>query len=157
MTDTYLWLKIIHILGTILFLGNIIVTFWWKLMADRTRDPKIVAFAQRQVRLTDYIFTLSGVLIILVSGIANAIILDMDFLKIKWTLWGLSLFVLSGIIWHVLLIPTQVKQAKLSRVFADQDTIPEEYWRLCKIWYIASPIATIIPLAALYFMVFKPV
>jgi len=36
------------------FLGNIIVTGWWKLMADRTRDPRVIAFAQRQVTTTDY-------------------------------------------------------------------------------------------------------
>jgi uncharacterized membrane protein len=72
MTDIYLWLKITHILGVILFLGNIIVTGWWKLMADRTRSPKIIAFAQHQVTLTDYVFTLGGVLIILMSGLANA-------------------------------------------------------------------------------------
>jgi uncharacterized membrane protein len=157
MNDTYLWLKIIHILGTILFLGNIIVTGWWKFMADRTRDPKIVAFAQRQVTLTDYVFTLGGVLIILISGLANTIIHDMDYLHTKWILWGLGLFILSGLIWHFVLIPVQVKQAKMSRAFANQETIPEEYWHLCKIWNIAGPIATIVPLAAVYFMVFKPV
>jgi len=157
MSDAYLWLKFIHILGAILFLGNIIVTGWWKLMADRTRSPKIIAFAQRQVTLTDYVFTLGGVLIILVSGIANAIIHDMDYLQIKWILWGLGLFTFSGLIWCLILIPVQIKQAKMSRAFAEQKTIPEEYWRLCKIWNIAGPIATIIPLIAVYFMVFKPV
>ena len=29
-------------------------------MADRTRDPKIIAFAQRQVTLTDWVFTFGG-------------------------------------------------------------------------------------------------
>ena len=41
----YLFLKGIHILGVILLLGNIIVTAWWKIMADRTRDPRVIAFA----------------------------------------------------------------------------------------------------------------
>ena len=62
--DTYLLLKFLHLLGVVLFLGNIIVTGWWKSMADRTRDPKIIAFAQSQVSATDRVFTLGGIIIL---------------------------------------------------------------------------------------------
>ena len=37
MDNLYLWLKVVHIFGVVLFLGNIIVTGWWKNMADRTK------------------------------------------------------------------------------------------------------------------------
>ena len=156
MNDIYLWLKLIHILGAILFLGNVIVTGWWKYMADRTRDPKIIAFAQRQVSLAGYIFTLGSVLIILISGIISILISDMTFLQTKWVTWGLGLFILSGIIWHVIIIPVQHKQTKLAREFANENSIPDEYWRLCKIWNISGSLAFVIPLTAVYFMVFKP-
>jgi uncharacterized membrane protein len=43
--NTYLLLKSLHILGVVLFLGNIIITGWWKAMADRTRNPVVIAFA----------------------------------------------------------------------------------------------------------------
>jgi uncharacterized membrane protein len=65
---TYLLLKSLHIFGAILLLGNIIVTAWWKIMADRTRDPRVIAFAQRQVTLTDWVFTAPGALITVVAG-----------------------------------------------------------------------------------------
>lgn len=55
MDSTYLTLKSLHILRAVIFLGNIIVTGWWKVMADRSRDLKIIAFAQRQVTLTDFV------------------------------------------------------------------------------------------------------
>ena len=57
-------------------------------MADRTKDKQIIAFAQRQVTITDYLFTFGGVLLILVTGIGNAVIHEMDFLAIKWLAWG---------------------------------------------------------------------
>ena len=38
-----------NLLGVVIFLGNIAVTGWWKFMADRTGDSKIISFAQRQV------------------------------------------------------------------------------------------------------------
>ena len=81
MGNTYLLLKSLHILGAVIFLGNIIVTGWWKVMADRTRNPVIIAFAQRQVTLTDYIFTGGGVVLILATGLGNAILHNMDLLR----------------------------------------------------------------------------
>ena len=156
MDYTYLALKSLHILGAVIFLGNIIVTGWWKVMADRTRNPAVIAFAQRQVTLTDYFFTAGGVALILASGLGNAMLHSMDILNTKWLSWGLWLFIISGIIWAVILIPVQTMQAKVARGFANGGEIPEKYWRLGRIWIIFGTLATIIPLANLYWMVFKP-
>jgi hypothetical protein len=54
------WLAL-HILGVVLFLGNIVVTAVWKVLADRTRNPAVVAYAQRLVTVTDIAFTATGV------------------------------------------------------------------------------------------------
>ena len=156
MVNTYLLLKSLHILGAVIFLGNIIVTGWWKVMADRTRNPAVIAFAQRQVTLTDYIFTGGGVVLILATGLGNAILHNMDFLNIKWLSWGFWLFNISGIIWITVLIPVQIKQAKMARQFANGGDIPESYWTLGRLWIIYGTLATVIPLANLYWMVFKP-
>jgi uncharacterized membrane protein len=43
----YLALKLIHLLGVVLFLGNIIVTAVWKALADQTGEPRTIAYAQR--------------------------------------------------------------------------------------------------------------
>jgi uncharacterized membrane protein len=53
------WLSL-HILGVVLFLGNIIVTAVWKTLADRTKNPSVVAYAQRLVTVTDVAFTATG-------------------------------------------------------------------------------------------------
>ena len=42
------WLTM-HIIGVVLFLGNIIVTAVWKMLAYRTREAAVVAFGQRLV------------------------------------------------------------------------------------------------------------
>lgn len=157
MDNTYLLLKSLHIFGAVIFLGNIIVTGWWKVMADRTRNPVVIAFAQRQVTLTDFIFTTGGVVLILATGIGNAILHNMNFLNIKWLSWGYWLFIISGIIWVTILIPVQIMQAKIARQFADGGDIPEKYWMLGRLWVIFGTLATVIPLANLYWMVFKPV
>ena len=68
----YTAFKIIHMLGIVLFLGNIIVTGVWKAFADRTGNAEVVAFAQRLVTLTDWVFTFGGVVLILIGGYGMA-------------------------------------------------------------------------------------
>ncbi len=155
MYNSYLWLKTIHLLGVVLFLGNIIVTGWWKNMADLTRNPQIIAYAQRQVTFTDFIFTGGGVLILLVAGMVNVYMHNMSY-SAKWLSHGMAIFLVSGIIWGAVLIPVQIKQAKMAKEFAVSGVIPASYWRLCTTWNIFGLLATLIPLANLYFMVFKP-
>lgn len=155
--NTYLLLKSLHILGIILFLGNIIITGWWKVMADKTGDIRIIAFAQRQVTLTDYVFTFGGALLVLLTGILNAELHGMDYYSIKWLAWGFWLFVASGIIWVTILIPVQIQQAKMAKAFIEGIPIPEKYWKLGKIWLIFGTLATLLPMLNLYWMVFKPI
>jgi uncharacterized membrane protein len=50
----------------VLFLGNFIITAWWKMMADRTHNPSLIAFAQRSVTVTDWLFTTGGSLVVLI-------------------------------------------------------------------------------------------
>ena len=147
--------KVIHLFGVILFLGNIIVTGVWKLLADRTGEPRIVAYAQRLVTVTDWCFTAGGVVLIVIGGYGMAHAGGLD-LRQRWLVLGQSLFAVSGLIWIAVLIPTQMAQARLARAFAGGGPIPEDYWRLGRRWAIWGALATIVPLANLYVMVFKP-
>jgi uncharacterized membrane protein len=156
MDDSYLWLKTLHLFGVLLFMGNIIVTGWWKFMADRTRNPQVIAFAQHQVTLTDYVFTAGGAAILFAAGWGDAALHDMSVLQVHWLSWGLWLFSASGVIWVTVLIPTQRRQARMAREFFESGIIPPEYWRLCRNWNIWGAVATLLPLLNLYWMVFKP-
>jgi uncharacterized membrane protein len=156
MDHTYLLLKTLHLAGVVIFLGNIIVTGWWKVMADRTRSPQIVAFAQRQVTLTDWVFTAGGATLLAIGGLGNAHLNGMDYLNVRWLAWGYWSFMVSGLLWAAVLIPVQVKQARLARAFADGSPIPERYWQLGRIWAVVGSLATVIPFAAIYWMVVKP-
>ena len=152
----YLAFKVIHLLGVVLFLGNIIVTAVWKALADQTLEPRTIAYAQRLVTVTDWIFTFSGVVLILVGGYGMVASGGLAPLGQTWLVWGQGLFIASAIIWVLFLIPTQIAQARMARAFAQGGPIPESYWRLGRRWAIWGTIATLLPLANLYFMVFKP-
>ena len=47
-------------------------------MADRSGDPRITAYAQRLVTLTDWIFTAGGVLFILVGAYGMIAVANLD-------------------------------------------------------------------------------
>ena len=156
MDNSYLLLKMLHLFGVIVFVGNIIVTAFWKIMADRSRDPGIVAFAQKLVNWTDFAFTSLGAFIILVTGLMMGADITDHLLEVKWTAWGIGLFLGSGLVWAAILFPLQVKQAWMAREFKRGHTIPERYWRLGRIWVRVAMVATALALANLYFMVVKP-
>ena len=152
--DSYAIFKTIHIVGVIFFVGNIAVTGWWKTMADRTRDPKVIAFAQRQVTLTDYVFTAGGLVLLIVGGAGSYAVGNLS-PETPWIHVGTGLFAVSGFIWFLVLIPVQAKLARFARDFAAGGEIPDLYWRLEKRWSIWGAVATLLPLAAVAVMVGK--
>ena len=44
----------------------------------------------------------------------------------------------------------------MAKEFAVTGNIPEQYWKLGKLWIVFGTIATILPLLNLYFMIAKP-
>ncbi|MGO9474252.1 MAG: DUF2269 family protein [Rhodomicrobium sp.] len=151
----YTAFKIVHMLGIVLFLGNIIVTGVWKAMADRTKNPAVIGFAQRLVTLTDWVFTFGGAILVLAGGFGMAAAAGYD-LRSGWLLLAQILFGVSGLIWIAILIPVQIRQARLAHAFENGGPVPPLYWRLNRHWYIWGVLATVIPLANLSAMVAKP-
>lgn len=153
---SYTTFKSIHMLGIVLFLGNIIITGVWKAFADRTGNPAVIGFAQRLVTLTDWVFTAGGVLLVMIGGYGMASVNRLDLWGTSWLVVAQSLLITSGVIWVAILIPIQIKQAALAHGFEGGGPIPERYWRLNRHWFVWGIIATVIPLANLYVMVAKP-
>ena len=145
----------LHVLGVVLFLGNLIVTAVWKVIADRTRQADVIAYAQRLVAITDIAFTAPGAILIAVSGG----ILAGDVGGVTgpgWLTTGVILFALSGVIWLTVLVPTQIRQTRLARRFKHEATVPDQYWRLALLWYVFGSIATVLPLANVFIMTVRP-
>lgn len=152
---SYTLLKSLHLLGVTLFLGNLVVTALWKTLADRTGQPPLIAFSQRLVTVTDWVFTAPGAALILVSGqlMAGG---HAGIFAHGWLTLGWGLFMAAGAIWALVLLPVQWRQARLTRAYAQAAALPPAYWRLARVWAVAGLAATVLPLANLYVMVVKP-
>lgn len=152
----YATIKFLHILGAVLFLGNIIVTAVWKMLADKTRNPQVIAYAQRLVSRTDAYFTGPGALLILLTGSYMAMAGGRAMFHATWVMWGAGLFGVSGLLWAAVLLPTQKRQAALARDFAEGGTIPEVFWKLSGRWVLWGWITTLFALGTLGLMVLRP-
>ena len=154
--DSYLLAKSLHIFGAVIFLGNIVVTAVWKALADRTRNPAVIAYSQRLVTITDFLFTALGAALVLITG---WFFLARNFggvNNVYWLSWGFWLFIASGVLWVAVLIPVQIMQSKLAKTFQSEHEVPEQYWRLSRVWEVVGTIAVILPFSVLYLMIFKP-
>ena len=145
--------KVLHLVCACLFLGNVIVSGVWALLAERTRNHALVQFSNRLVLITDAMFTLSGAIGVVWTGHSMAAHLGGGGAH-PWIQWSYGLLSFSGLIWLCVLVPIQLKQRTLLK---NSTTLSDDYWRLSRIWQIAGAIATVLPLPIVYLMVTKSV
>lgn len=152
----YHYLKLIHLLAVVIFLGNIITGLFWMRMAMRTNKPGLIHFTMHGVRKADKYFTIPGVVIITAFGIWGAITAHYPLLGTGWILYSIILFSISGIVFSVRLAPLQKKIHTITR---EKDTMTTEEWKVLqrayREWDIWGLIATLTPLAAFAMMVLK--
>ena len=154
--DAYNVFKVLHLIGVVLLIGNVTVTAYWKLRADLSRDVRIIAHAQGNVTLADWLWTLLGIALMVVGGYGAAWINGISLFADAWMFWGQGLFLLSGLIWLGMIVPIQARQAKAARAFEINGVIPQSYWRLAHWWMFWGVVATIPLVAAMWVMVAKP-
>ena len=153
----YLWLKLIHILAVVLFLGNIITGVFWHRHAARTRDPKILAHTAEGLTKSDRLFTIPGVLLIVLAGVAAAMQGNFPILRTPWILWTLILFSISGFAFMARVAPLQRKLHGLADAGAKGGSFDyAAYHRVANQWEFWGAIATLAPLVGLALMVLKP-
>jgi uncharacterized membrane protein len=148
--------KYLHYLGIILLAGNITVTAVWKVFADRNGDWRIVRFGQRLVTGTDFGLTIPGIVLTMVGGYGVLWMQGYSLTEPAWLLWSQVFFVSAGAIWLFILVPVQVKQARLANAFTSQADVTDEYRRLSRRWITWGLISTVPLCIVLWLMVAKP-
>ena len=148
------WNHFMHVVGAVLFLGNLIVTAVWMTLAKRSRHPESLRLGVQGVILTDHLFTTPGALLLLINGG----ILASPYFQTGWH-WlavGIALFVASGVVYGAAVVPTQNKLAQAMSRMPAGGPVPPDVDALMARWFRFGGIATLLPLISLWFMVFKP-
>jgi len=153
----YLLFKLLHVTAVIAFLGNITTGLFWHAHAARTRDPKLLAHTMDGIIRSDRLFTVPGVIGIIVSGVVAAIYGNFPILRTGWIAWTLALFAVSGVIFMLRVVPLQRQLRTLAETGAKSGAFEyASYHSLAVRWEIWGAVALLTPVAGLVLMVLKP-
>ncbi|MEO8607431.1 MAG: DUF2269 family protein [Chloroflexota bacterium] len=147
------WHLLMHILGAVLFIGNITVTAAWMILVVRSGQAKLVHFGARAVNQADLLFTVPGVLLIFLNGLTLAPAFGGTPWSVSWIAAALALLILSGIVWLWFLLRYQNQMVELS---ASGEQLSAKFMLVFRNWGIWGGIATVLPIISLVLMVFKP-
>ena len=146
----------IHILASVIFLGNLITTAFWKVRADRSGNLENMAMTSRAVLLADYVFTGPGIAALLVTGILLAGLSGWERFQEPWLGISLMLLLVTAFIWAGVLIPLQLRMVRLSQEGLVAGSLDPAYIRTSKRWSMFGGIATLLPIVILFLMVLRP-
>ena len=154
---SYLVWKLLHVLGVVLFVGNITTGILWKVHADRTRNPALIAHACAGLTRSDRFFTMPGVALIVIAGIVAAITGNFPILGTGWILWSIALLTISGLAFMLRIAPLQRRMHALAAAGTKEGRLDWPAYEVAtRSWNVWGIIALIAPLVAVALMVLKP-
>lgn len=153
--NTYLVVKWLHILSSVLIVGTGFGTAFYLYFANRSRNVAAIAVVSRLVVRADTWFTTPAAIFQPISGwwlMTQAGWTWTD----AWIAASLGLFVLTGACW----LPVLWLQLRLrdlaALATASAAPLPERYWRYARWWEWLGYPAFLAMLAVFYLMVAKP-
>ena len=144
------FLKTAHVLGAILFVGNVIVTGVWSAIFFRVRHSQDFQRAARAIVITDWCFTVGGGALLTMSGVALAMLRGVPLWETAWIRQAIVALAVSTLMWLVVLVPAQ-------RVMVRGGLTDAELVRAYSRWNVVGWLATVPLVYAVWCMVAKPV
>ena len=153
---TYLLLKWVHILSSILLVGTGFGSAFYLFFIHRTQNVQAIAAVSRLVVKADYWFTAPAVIIQPLTGLLMVSMAGYPLTQ-GWLLWTLVLYALAGACW-LPVVWLQIKMAKMAATAqAGSAALPPRYWQYARYWERLGYPAFIAMLGIYALMVFKPV
>lgn len=144
-------LKTAHVLGAILFVGNVVITGIWSAIFWRARYTHDFQRAARAIVITDWWFTVGGGALLTSSGIALAMLRGLPLWGTPWIRQALLALGVSTLLWLVVLVPAQRTMVRHTGG-ADDASLVRAYGR----WSVWGWTATAPLVYAVWCMVAKP-
>lgn len=153
--DIALILRWAHIVGATLLLGTGAGIAFFMVMAERTKDARIIAHTASVVVIADWIFTASAVVLQPITGALLAAQLGWR-LSEGWLALSLALYVFVGCFW-LPVVWIQYRLRDLAREAAQKALpLPARYHRLYRVWLFCGFPAFFAVLAIIWLMVARP-
>lgn len=152
---TYLLLKTVHIVSSVLLVGTGLGTAFFMFFTNRSGSLAAQAVVSRLVVRADLWFTTPAVIVQPVTGIAMAHLAGWP-LGTPWIGWSLALYALTGALW-LPVVWLQLQMARMAaHVAGSGGELPERYWRFARRWERLGYPAFVAMLAVFALMIMKP-
>lgn len=153
--NTYLLLKTLHIVSSVLLVGTGLGTAFFMFFTNRSGSLAAQTVVSRLVVRADLWFTTPAVIVQPITGIAMAHLAGWP-LSTPWIAWSLMLYVLTGAFW-LPVVWLQLQMARMAAIAAAAGSdVPPRYWRFTRWWEALGYPAFVAMLAVLWLMVMKP-
>ncbi|PTD96316.1 DUF2269 family protein [Pseudothauera lacus] len=153
--NSYLVVKYLHILSSVLMVGTGFGTAFYLFFANRSGSLPAISVVSRLVVRADTWFTTPAVIFQPLSGLWLMYQAGWT-LETGWILASIALFLFTGLCW----LPVVWLQIRLRdmAVAAQQggSELPPRYWRYARIWEALGYPAFIAMMVVFYLMVAKP-
>jgi uncharacterized membrane protein len=112
--DEYALLRMLHVTGAVLLIGNVTVTGFWATFLYCARAEVPFRQVARAILWADLGFTLAGGALLTVSGILLAMRLELRVMETPWLLKGIVSLGVATLVWLAVLLPYQVRLERTS-------------------------------------------
>lgn len=153
--DWALALRWAHILGATVLMGTGAGIAFFNVMAQRSRDPALIAHVAGIVVIADMMFTATAAVAQPITGTLLAWELGWS-LREPWLVTGIGLYLFVGAFW-LPVVWIQIRLRDLARVAArDGTALPAQYHRLYRVWFAFGWPAFMAMLAIFWVMIARP-
>ena len=153
--NTYLMLKWVHILSSVLLVGTGFGSAFYLFFIHRTRNTQAIAEVSHLVVRADFWFTTPAIIVQPLTGFAMASMAGYALTQ-NWLFWTYVLYAVAGACW-LPVVWLQMRMAKMAAsALAHSAAIPAHYWRYARYWEWLGYPAFLAMLGVYALMVFKP-
>jgi uncharacterized membrane protein len=155
MSEAYTWIKLLHIVSSVILFGTGLGTAFQMWTAHLSGEARVIAIVSRSVVRADFLFTMPAVVIQPVSGIALVWLAGFDPM-LPWLVVAYALYALAGACW----LPVVWLQIRIRDIAQDAVTagrpMPPSYHRYMRFWFTLGWPAFSAVLVIFWLMVSKP-
>ena len=153
--NTYLLLKWLHIISSVLMVGTGLGSAFYMYFTNRSGSLQAQAVVSRLVVRADWCFTTPTVILQPASGLLLAYLAGWP-LTTPWLALSLALFALAGACW-LPVVWLQLRMAAMAQqAMAEQTGLPPLYGRYARCWEALGYPAFVAMAAVFFLMVNKP-
>lgn len=148
-------LRLAHVVGATVLFGTGAGIAFFMLMANRTRDARLIAHVSGTVVIADTLFTATAAILQPITGAWLAHLIGWP-LTTGWIALSLVLYVVVGLFW-LPVVWIQMQLRDMARVAAARsEPLPERYHRLYRVWFAFGFPAFLSMIGILYLMLIRP-